>query len=108
MQTPLRITFRDMAPSTFIEDHVRSRAERLERLSARITSCHVTLSLPNGFRHGSHPHVRIDLAVPGRDLVVNRDHEDDKGLRDMHACIDAAFADARRILADHVRSHRRR
>lgn len=106
MQTRLRITFRDMAPSDAVETHVRAAAAKLDKLFARITSCHVTLGMPHGHHHGSHPSVRIDLSVPGKELVVSRDHDGDKGLRDMNARIDAAFDHARRVLVDHLRSQR--
>lgn len=106
MQTGLRITFRDMDPSDAIDSYVRTRAAKLDKLFARITSCHVTIGMPHGHHHGSHPTVRIELAVPGKELVVSHDHDNDKGLRDMHARIDAAFQDARRLLVNHLRSQR--
>lgn len=101
---PLRITFRDMAPSTFVEEYVRARAEKLESFARHITNCHVTIALPHRHRHGSHPHVSIELAVRGKCLVANRDREDEKRLQDVNACVDHAFDEARRVLVDHIRT----
>lgn len=107
MQTDLQITFRGVRTSEAIESYVRSRAEKLERFSERITGCHVMIETPHRHkRHGHHHRVRIDLVVPGSELVVNRDPAARKEAEDLYASIDAAFDDAQRLLEDHVRTQR--
>ena len=73
MKHPLRSAFRNMAPSAAIERHVRERAAKLESFCRRITSCHVIVEAPH--RHhqkGKAFEVRIDLSVPGEEIVINR------------------------------------
>lgn len=107
MQTPLQITYRDVAPSDAIESYVRTRAEKLQRFSDRITGCHVTLETPHRHkRHGHHHRVRVEIVVPGADLVVTRDPAPSKDKEDLYASIDAAFDDAQRRLEDHARTQR--
>lgn len=107
MEKPLQITFRNFASTEAIESYVRTRAEKLERLSERIIGCHVTIELPHRHKqHGRHYAVRIDLAVPGAELVVTRDPSERKEHEDLYASIDAAFDDAKRMLEDHLRTAR--
>lgn len=107
MQTPLQITFRGITSSEPIESYVRTRAEKLERFAERITGCHVMIETPHLHkRHGYHHRVRIDLVVPGDELVVTRDPAAHKEQEDLYASIDAAFDDAQRVLEDHIRVQR--
>lgn len=107
MQTPLQLTFRGITPSEPIETYVRTRADKLERFCDRITGCHVMIESPHRHkRHGHHYRIRIDLVVPGGELVVNRDPAEGKEREDLYASIDSAFDDAQRMLEDHVRTQR--
>lgn len=107
MQTPLQITFRGVPSTEPIESYVRRRADKLERFFDRITGCHVMIETPHRHkRHGHHHRVRIDLIVPGDELVVARDPAERKVNEDLYASIDAAFDDAQRLLEDHVRTQR--
>jgi cold shock CspA family protein len=74
MQFPLQITFRNMTPSQTIEGWIRAEADRLDSLYNRVMGCRVVIEMPH--RHhkkGSAYHIRIDLAVPGEEIVVKRD-----------------------------------
>jgi ribosomal subunit interface protein len=107
MQTPLQVTFHGIEPSEPIEAYVRSRADKLQRFFDRITGCHVTIEAPHRHkRHGNHYRIRIDLVVPGEELVVARDPERRRSHEDAYASIDDAFDDARRLLEDHARTLR--
>jgi ribosomal subunit interface protein len=107
MQAPLQITFHGVSPSEPIKSYVRTRVDKLERFSDRITGCHVTIETPHRHkRHGHHHLIRIDLVVPGDELVVARDPAERKDQEDLYASIDAAFDDAQRLLEDHVRTQR--
>jgi ribosome-associated translation inhibitor RaiA len=73
MTNPLQITFRNMAPSEAIEKHVREKAAKLESFCERIISCRVIVEAPHRHHHkGKAYQVRIDLSVPGREIVINR------------------------------------
>jgi hypothetical protein len=89
MQTPLQLTFRGIAPSEPIETYVRTGAGKLERFCDRITGCHVMIESPHRHkRHGHHYRIRIDLVVPGDELVVKRDPAEGKEREDLYASVD--------------------
>ena len=105
MQSPLQITFRDMSPSPAITAHVEKRAAKLDTFFDRIVKCHVVVEAPHRHsRHGKRFHVRIDLHVPGRELIVSKNPEDAK--EDAYAAIDDAFGDAERVLEDFATLHK--
>jgi cold shock CspA family protein/ribosome-associated translation inhibitor RaiA len=73
MQIPLQITFRNMPPSPAIEENIREKASKLESFCDRIMSCRVIVEAPHRHhRKGKTYEVRIDLTVPGGELVINR------------------------------------
>jgi len=128
MTTPLKITFRNMAPSEAIEKHVREKAAKLESFCERIISCRVIVEAPHRHHHkGKAYQVRIDLSVPGREIVINRaptrlsavkaadgpesekdwveNHRPSKhgAHEDVYVAIRDAFSAAGRKLQDHMR-----
>lgn len=71
MEIPLQITFRNMAPSEAIEKRIRKKVEKLELLYNRLLSCRVIIEAPHRHhRKGRCYAVRIDLTVPGGELVI--------------------------------------
>lgn len=102
MQTPLQITVRGTDPSDALEMHIRDKVGKLEEFFDHIISCRVVVELPHKHQQqGRHFNVRIDISVPGSEIVVNRDHAEDVyvALRD---CFDAA----KRKLEDYARKIR--
>jgi cold shock CspA family protein/ribosome-associated translation inhibitor RaiA len=131
MEIPLKITFRDMAPSPAIEANIREKAAKLDSLYDRIMSCRVIVEAPHRHHHkGKTYEVRIDLTVPGGELVINRApkrlaaaklnrseeaekeftevHEPSKHAahEDLYVAIRDAFNAAGRKLQDHARRSR--
>jgi ribosomal subunit interface protein len=107
MQIPLQITFRDIEHSDPVEQYVRQKAAKLDALDPRVTSCRVAIELPHRHaRHGEHFRVRIDITVPGGEIVVGHDPGEKKTYEDLYAAIDSAFDDAGRRLQDFVRRQR--
>ena len=107
MPHPLQITFRNMDASAAIEAAVRERAEKLDELYDRIGSARVVVEAPHRRHHqGTLYHVRVDLHVPGDELVVNREAAENHAHEDVYVAIRDAFDAARRQLADWVRRHR--
>jgi ribosomal subunit interface protein len=103
MPASLQITLRDMLNSEALELHIREKIRKLDRLCAQLISCRVVVEVPH--RHhqqGKEFDVRIDLGVPGDEIVVNRRHHEDPyvALRD-------AFDAARRQLEDYLHRIRR-
>jgi ribosomal subunit interface protein len=109
MQTPLRLTFRRLGPTPGIVAYVRRRADKLEKLCARITGCHVAIETPHRRKsHGHHYRVRIDLSVPGDEIAVTRLPDAHVQNEDLYAAIDDAFDRAARVLRDSIRRRRER
>jgi len=103
MQIPLQITVRDVLHSDAVEAHIREKAAKLEEFSGHIMSCRVVVEMPHKHSHqGRQFNVRIDIGVPGEEIVVNRDHHED-----VYVALRDAFDAAKRRLEDHVRRARR-
>ena len=106
MQVPLQITFRHMDSSPALEARIRQRAQELEHFFDRITACHVTVESRHRQRQGNLFEVRIDLVVPGREIVAGRDRGINHAHEDAHVAVRDAFDALRRRLEDHAREGR--
>lgn len=120
-----------MPPSEAIEANIRERAEKLDTFYDRIMSCRVVIEAPHrSHRKGKAYHVRIDMTLPGGELVVKREPKRivDEPLRllkepevelavnrelskpdaheDVYVAIRDAFDAARRKLQDYARRQR--
>ena len=123
MLLPVQITWRDMAPSTAVGNKIREEAAKLEEFYDPITSCRVMVEIPRRYQSGEYQfHIRIDLTVPGAEIVVNheptlhssiqrlggegraKEHELSAPHKDVYVAIRDAFKVARRKLRDY--SHR--
>ena len=73
MKTPLNIHFEGLDPSEFIENRVREEVDKLEHFFDKIISCRVVVEKPHKHHHkGNLHHLRIDVTVPGGEIVVKR------------------------------------
>ncbi len=92
MELPLEVTFRGMEHSEAMEAKIRKRAEKLERYFSKIMSCRVVVEAPHKHHHkGKIFHVSLDVTVPGKELVVNRDPGDNHAHEDAYVAIRDAF-----------------
>lgn len=74
MPIPTQVTFRNMAPSAALEREIRERADGLESFYPRLIACRVTVELPHRHRRRAPSfHVRVELSLPGEDVVVSRE-----------------------------------
>ena len=102
MQRPLQITVRDVPHSEALEEHIREKAAKLEQLYHHITGCKVTVEMPHKHHHqGREFKVSIDISVPGHEIVVNHDHNED-----VYLALRDAFDKAKRQLEDFGRKQR--
>ncbi|MCD6041569.1 MAG: ribosomal protein [Burkholderiales bacterium] len=102
MQIPLQISLHGISQSEALYDAIRDRAEKLERYYERIMSCRVVVELAGRHKHkGKEFAVRIDLKVPGGELAVTREHDED-----LQVALRDAFDAARRQLEDYAREQR--
>lgn len=97
---PVQITLRDHMPaSPAIESQIRKKAEKLIRYCKTLISCRVVIDTPQRHKHqGKLYAVRLDLKVPGKELVVTR-----KQHEDLYVAIRDAFSAAGRQLEEHSR-----
>jgi ribosomal subunit interface protein len=96
-----------MPPSPAIENAIREKAAKLEEFFDRITSARVVVETPHRqHRQGKLFHVRIDLRVPGREIVVSRDPIEHHAYEDVYVAIRDAFDAAKRQLEDYAREVR--
>ncbi len=107
MKLPLEITFRNMQPSDAVQAAVRERAAKLDKFYRYILACQVTVNAPHKHRHkGNLYQVKIDLTVPGGELVVSHNADDDKAHEDVYVAMRDAFDAIRRRLEDYARKRR--
>ena len=102
MKIPLQVTFRDIPASDAVEARIREKAEKLNRFYDRIMACRVVVEMPQRHKHQGKLHsVRIDLTVPGAELVANHALDED-----VYVAIRDAFTAITRQLEDHVQRQR--
>lgn len=102
MQRPLQIVFRNMPHSDAVEMHIREKVEKLELFYSGIIGCVVTVEVAGKHQHqGKLFNIRVDITVPGGELVVSRDmHED------MYVALRDGFDAAKRRLEDYGQRQR--
>ncbi len=92
MQTPIEITFRGFPHSDAVETRIREKAAKLEQFCDNIIGCRVAVELEHQHQHqGNLFHVRIDLNIPGKQIVVSREHHDKQSHEDMYVALRDAF-----------------
>jgi cold shock CspA family protein/ribosome-associated translation inhibitor RaiA len=122
---PIQITCRNLTPTEELESMVRERAARLDAFCRSIMACRVAIEVPH--RHhqeGNRYHVRIDLTVPGEEIVVTHEPSLYSSLQDLgieevtkdtdvdavhkhvQVAVREAFDVARRRLQDYARRQR--
>ena len=107
MKIPLQITFRHMEASPALETRIREEAERLDKFFDHIMSCRVVVESPHKHHHqGRLYNLHIDLTVPGKEIVVTRDHHDKHAHEDVFVTVRDAFNSMQRQLQDYVDLHR--
>jgi Sigma 54 modulation protein / S30EA ribosomal protein len=125
MKLPLQITFRNMKSSAMIEEWIQAEAAKLEKFYGQITACRVAIELPHRHHKKVKPlHVRIDLTLPGKEIVIKREPALSPTLRklaehdtvgklhrlpphhDLHLAIRDAFKTATRRIQDFARRRR--
>ncbi len=97
MELPLTITAHEVDLPESVEAVIREKASKLEKFNGRVIGCHVTVEGPGRHhRNGGPYNVRIDLTVPGSEILVNH-----KAAPELTAAVREAFDAARRRLDEH-------
>lgn len=125
MKLPLQITFRNMKASPLVEEWIAAEAAKLETFYDRLMACRVAVEIPHRHhRKGDEYHIRIDLTLPGTEIVIRRQAnlrnratregepqftkhlEIENPHQSLRLAIDDAFKAAGRRLQDYARRQR--
>lgn len=102
MQIPPIVQARELDLPASLSAQVQEQALGLERFYSPIIRCRVTLEGPGKHHHQGGPYeARIDLRVPGGDLLIERQRAEE-----LQAAVHQAFNAARRKLEDYARRQR--
>jgi len=98
------ISLRGIEATDALERLIDEEARKLERVYERVRSCQVVAeALPRQKQRSAHVAVRLIIGLPGKEIVVNREHG-----ADVRLAVSEAFAAAATQLKDHVRRLDRR
>jgi ribosome-associated translation inhibitor RaiA len=104
MKLPLQISWKNIARSEAITNIVKDKAEKLDRLCPDIMSCRVTIAMPHKSHHkGNHFHITIDVSLPGKEVAVSREGQDEIENADFYHVLRVAFDAAYRQVEDYNR-----
>ncbi|TAL24972.1 MAG: HPF/RaiA family ribosome-associated protein [Nitrospirae bacterium] len=102
MKLPLQITARNLDLPDAFRENIRDKAEKLDEFYDRIMRCRVVVESPHRHSHeGIKYNVHIEMTVPGAELVIKREPNED-----LNVAIRDAFDAARRRLEDFARKQR--
>lgn len=121
---PLQITYLHAEANPYIDELIRKEAAKLERYYPRMVGCRVTAEHGSGRQAGNLWHIRVEISVPGGEIVVQSEpslggtaRQTEKAAirksmevrreRQMaHRAVRDAFKAARRQLQDYARKQR--
>jgi ribosomal subunit interface protein len=102
MKQPLEISARDVRINDETEELIRDKATKLDRFYDQIVGCRVKVEMPHrSQRSGMMYSVRIELTVPGSELIVKREPNED-----LHAAIVNSFETAQRRIKEYAEKQR--
>lgn len=107
MQIPLEVRFRNMSPSEALKTNISEKADKLEQLFDRIIACRVMVEA--GHKHhkkGNLFHVRIDLTIPGHEIIVNKEPSQHHSYTDVYVAVRDAFDNMQQQLEHYVERKR--
>jgi ribosome-associated translation inhibitor RaiA len=96
---PIQITYHGIEPSDALTELIHTRSGQIDRLNDRIHALRVLVDAPHHHqRHGRRYRVRLELTLPGRDLVVGHDDDEHVLDDDAYQAVRRAFDALRRKL----------
>ncbi|MCH2534848.1 MAG: HPF/RaiA family ribosome-associated protein [Bdellovibrionales bacterium] len=85
------ITFTDFEASESIKEEVRTYLDKIESIYDRVISCDVVISIPHKSSNKPFYHIKINLFLPGEDILVTREAEVDNDHTNIHRAMHDAF-----------------
>jgi cold shock CspA family protein len=74
MTVPLDIAFREVNKTAEIEELIRAKTDKLQQVCEELQWCTVTVEAPQKYQRTGNPYrVRIEMGIPGSELVVKRE-----------------------------------
>ena len=102
MRVPLEITSRNVDLTDDMDGLIREKAKKLDAIFENIISCRVMIDMPHRSQQSGRAYnVRIDLAVPGGEVVVKREPH-----ADLFVAITKTFDIAARQIKEHAARQR--
>lgn len=102
MKMTPQITLKNVPHSEAVEAKIREKIAKLDQFTDKIMGCRVLVEESQRRQHqGKLFSVRIDITVPGKELVVNRVENED-----LYVAIRDAFDAGKRQLEEHTRKRR--
>jgi len=101
MKLPFELMQKDVTLPPAMAEDIRLRAERLDHFFDRIMRCRVTVEGSGMHHRQGHYGVKIDMTVPGTEIVVRK-----QAAANLELALKSAFDAAGRKLEDHVRKTR--
>lgn len=100
MYVPLEISVKNLEKTETMEELIREKTEKLERVCDHIAGCHVSVEKPQEHVKSGTPYrVRIDLTVPPSHELVAKQEPGQGEIHDgLETVIRKAFAKAERQL----------
>ncbi|MGG7643191.1 HPF/RaiA family ribosome-associated protein [Rhodovulum sp. YNF3179] len=102
MDIPLEIAYHNTDQSDALDAKIRERVDRLHRFFSHINSVRVAVEVPHRSQHNPLAyHVRIEVRVPDKELVISHDPGDDGAHFDPYLTVRDAFNAMERRLESH-------
>jgi cold shock CspA family protein len=92
MLIPLEISYRDVTKTETIENLIREKVNKLEKICNYITRCSIAIEKPHSnIKSGNQYRIRLDITVPpGHEIVIRKE----PGNNSMHSSLQAVIRDA--------------
>lgn len=105
MRRPLQITFQDIPVEPRARELIEEKVAKLEMMSPDLQGIRVVVSAPHQrYRARNHFSVRVEMTVPGRELIRSRAHGDHPATENLFVAIREAFRAAERQLVSFRRN----
>lgn len=99
MQQPVQITFKDLNQSGELTELINEKTDKLQQFFENIISCHIVVEQTQKHKNqGKLNNVRINLGVPGKELIVTNNEREN-----VYIAVRDAFDNLRRQLEDYAR-----
>lgn len=95
----IHITFHQLDHSKALEQEIYQKAEKLFKTHPFIMDCRIVVNSPHHHKHkGNLYQIRVDIKVPGEELIVNKQKEKEHSHENPYIAVSNAFKTAEHLL----------